>query len=281
MTQSANRPLASIRPLIIFLFLTIVFYCVGYWLIFRLERASPLMMSVGLAAVVTCFLFKRPLSSLGLKWGDNRYQWISFLVPLAIAMLSYLIIWGLGFAVFNSSFADTAREDYNLPGWSDTSIIAFHVLLTATFSLLLSIPSVFGEEIAWRGFLVGELSKLMSFGRVALISGVLWSAFHWPLMIKGFYGSGYTPLIFQISLFTLFIMSNSVIMTYLRYKTDSVWSAVLYHASSNIFVQKVFTPMTVVDQNSAWYVDEFGVVIPVVALLAALYFWRLAEKEAM
>ena len=281
MTQSANRPRASIRPLIIFLFLTIVFYCVGYWLIFRLERASPLMMSVGLAAVVTCFLFKRPLSSLGLKWGDNRYQWISFLVPLAIAMLSYLIIWGLGFAEFNSSFADTAREDYNLPGWSDTSIIAFHVLLTATFSLLLSIPSVFGEEIAWRGFLVGELSKLMSFGRVALISGVLWSAFHWPLMIKGFYGSGYTPLIFQISLFTLFIMSNSVIMTYLRYKTDSVWSAVLYHASSNIFVQKVFTPMTVVDQNSAWYVDEFGVVIPVVALLAALYFWRLAEKEAM
>lgn len=281
MAQLENKPLASIRPLIIFLLLTIVFYCVGYWLIFRLERASPLMMSVGLAAVVTCFLFKRPLSSLGLKWGDNRYQWISFLVPLAIAMLSYLIIWGLGFAGFNSSFADTAREDYNLPGWSDTSIIAFHVLLTATFSLLLSIPSVFGEEIAWRGFLVGELSKLMSFGRVALISGVLWSAFHWPLMIKGFYGSGYTPLIFQISLFTLFIMSNSVIMTYLRYKTDSVWSAVLYHASSNIFVQKVFTPMTVVDQNSAWYVDEFGVVIPVVALLAALYFWRLAEKEAM
>ncbi len=281
MTQSANRPLASIRPLIIFLFLTIVFYCVGYWLIFRLERASPLMMSVGLAAVVTCFLFKRPLSSLGLKWGDNRYQWISFLVPFGIAMLSYSIIWGFGFSEFNSVFADTAREDYNLPGWSDTSIIAFHVLLTATFSLLLSIPSVFGEEIAWRGFLVEELSKLMSFGRVALISGVLWSAFHWPLMIKGFYGSGYTPLIFQISLFTLFIMSNSVIMTYLRYKTDSVWSAVLYHASSNIFVQKVFTPMTVVDQNSAWYVDEFGVVIPVVALLAALYFWRLAEKEAM
>ncbi|MDG1905769.1 MAG: CPBP family intramembrane metalloprotease [Arenicella sp.] len=281
MAQLENKPLASIRPLIIFLLLTIVFYCVGYWLIFRLERASPLMMSVGLAAVVTCFLFKRPLSSLGLKWGDNRYQWISFLVPLAIAMLSYLIIWGLGFAEFNSSFADTAREDYNLPGWSDTSIIAFHVLLTATFSLLLSIPSVFGEEIAWRGFVVGELSKLMSFGRVALISGVLWSAFHWPLIIKGFYGSGYTPLIFQISLFTLFIMSNSVIMTYLRYKTDSVWTAVLYHASSNIFVQKVFTPMTVVDQNSAWYVDEFGVVIPVVALLAALYFWRLAEKEAM
>ena len=205
-----------------------------------------------------------------------------FFSPFWRSRCSHIQLFG-GWALrsLTLSFADTAREDYNLPGWSDTSIIAFHVLLTATFSLLLSIPSVFGEEIAWRGFLVGELSKLMSFGRVALISGVLWSAFHWPLMIKGFYGSGYTPLIFQISLFTLFIMSNSVIMTYLRYKTDSVWSAVLYHASSNIFVQKVFTPMTVVDQNSAWYVDEFGVVIPVVALLAALYFWRLAEKEAM
>jgi len=143
----------------------------------------------------------------------------------------------------------------------------------------MSIPSIFGEEIAWRGFLVPELSKSMSFGWVTLISGLLWSVFHWPLMIKGFYGSNETPLIFQLGLFTLFILSNSVSMTYLRYKSGSVWSAVIFHACSNISIQKVFTPLTIVDRQSAWFVDEFGLVVPGVTFLVAVYFWRQANKE--
>jgi membrane protease YdiL (CAAX protease family) len=279
MNISKDRFRASVPSLTTFLFLTVIFYCVGYWLIFRLERASPLMMSVGLAAIVTCFLHGRRISSFGLLWGNSRYQWMSFLVPLGIAASSYLIIWGFGFAEFNSDFANGSRETYNLGGWNDISIILFHIVLTMTFSLALSIPSIFGEELAWRGFLVPELSKSMSFGLVALISGLLWSTFHWPLMIKGFYGSSYTPLIFQLSIFTLFIVSNSVTMTYLRYKTESVWSAVIFHACSNMVIQKVFTPLTIVDENSVWYIDEFGIVVPVVALFVAIFFWRKAKKE--
>lgn len=68
-------------------------------------------------------------------------------------------------------------------------------------------------------------------------------------------------------------------MTYLRYKTDSVWSAVIFHACSNIAIQKVFTPLTNVNQNSIWYVDEFGVLVPVVAFLVSLFFLRKAKKE--
>ena len=232
MNISNEKFLASVPSLATFLFLTVIFYCVGYWLIFRLERASPLMMSVGLAAIVMCFTHGRRLSSFGLLWGNGRYQLISFLVPLGIAVTSYLIIWGLGFAEFNYDFANDSRETYNLSGWNDISIILFHIVLTMTFSLVLSIPSILGEELAWRGYLVPELSKSMSFGLVALISGLLWSAFHWPLMIKGFYGNNYTPLVFQLSIFTLFIVSNSVTMTYLRFKTDSVWSCLLYTSPS-------------------------------------------------
>ena len=279
MNISKDRFRASLPTLITFLTLTIAFYCIGYWLIFRLERASPLMMSVGLAAMVTCFLHGRRLSSLGLLWGNSRYQWISFFVPLGIATSSYLIIWGLGLAEFNFDFANNLRETYNLNGWNDISIILFHIVLTMTFSLALSIPSILGEELAWRGFLVPELSKSMSFGLVALISGLLWSFFHWPLMIKGFYGSSYTPLAFQLAIFTLFIASNSVTMTYLRYKTESVWSAVIFHACSNMVIQKVFTPLAIADENSAWYIDEFGIVVPVVALVVAIFFWTKAKKE--
>ena len=42
----------AIRNISIFLGLVVLCYGVGYWLIFRLERASPLMLSV---AVATAF----------------------------------------------------------------------------------------------------------------------------------------------------------------------------------------------------------------------------------
>ena len=274
-----HRQRAPILPLVTFLILSVVFYCVGYWLIFRLERASPLMMSVGVAAIATCLLHRRKLSSLGFSWGANRYHWISFLIPIGIATSSYLIIWGMGFAEINSGFVSETKEVYNLPHWNGFSIVLFHIFLTGTFTLLLSIPSILGEEIAWRGFLVPELSKSMSFGGVVLVSGLLWSVFHWPLIFKGFYGSSHTPLFFQLTFFSLFIISNSVTMTYLRYKTNSVWSAVIFHASSNIFIQKIFTPLTIVNDNSAWYIDEFGMIVPIVAFLVAIYYWNKAKTE--
>ena len=269
----------SLPLLITFLVLAIAFYGLGYWLIFRLGRATPLMMSVGVAAIVTLLIYRRPLASLGLAWGDSRYQWASYCIPLAIALVSYLLIWVSGVGDVNSDFASGLAETYNLAGWSVGALVLFHFCLSATLTLSLSIPSIVGEEIAWRGLLVTELSKSLSFKSVALITGVLWSMFHWPLMFKGFYGSEHTPLYYQMGLFTLFIVSNSVTMTYLRYKTNSVWSAVLFHASSNVFLQKVFTPFTTVDQHSAWYVDEFGLVVPIVAFLCAIYFWIRANRE--
>jgi membrane protease YdiL (CAAX protease family) len=278
--NSTQRDLSTSAPVLAtFVILAIAFYAIGYWLIFRLERATPLMVSVGLAAVISCLLHRRPLSSLGLLWGESRYQWASFFIPLGIALVAYLIAWSFGLAKFNADFATTARETYNLSGWNDLSVLTFYVCITATFTLFLAIPSIFGEEIAWRGLLVAELSKSMSFNLVVLITGFLWSIFHWPLMIKGFYGSAHTPFLFQLGLFTLFILSNSLTMTYLRLKTGSVWTAVLYHVSSNIFIQKVFTPLTVIDVNSAWFVDEFGLLVPLISFLVAVCFWLKARRE--
>jgi len=257
--------------------LAVAFYLIGYWLIFRLERATPLMMSIGLAAVTTCLIHRRSISSLGLVWANNTDLWASFLIPVGIAMASYLVIWLGGLGDFNTNFIVSLKDTYNLADWSDISILLFHVLLSGTFILCLSIPSILAEELAWRGFLVPELSKIMPFTGVALVSGLVWSLFHWPLMIKGFYGSQHTPLLLQLGLFTVFIISNSITMTYFRYKTNSVWTAVLFHASSNVFIQKVFTPLTIVDENSSWYVDEFGIVVPIVTLIVAIIFWNKAK----
>lgn len=259
----------------IFIALTVCFYFLGYWMIYRLGRATPLMLSVGLAAIATCLIRGRALSSLNWGWGDAKYQWFSYVIPLFIILTCYIVIWTFELGIwYNTAFVSEQREEYGLVQWNDFSIIIFHFILTATITIFLSLPSIIGEEIAWRGFLVTELSKVMSFTQVSLVSGFLWSVFHWPIMFLGLYGNSDTPMLYQLFCFTVFIMSASVIMTYLRYKTDSVWTAVWFHASLNAFMQKFFAPLTIPISSSSYFVDEFGAVLACVTLITAIIFWR-------
>ncbi len=238
------------------------------------------MMSVGLAVIVTYLIRRRDLASLGWGWGAWRYQWLSYALPLGMIAAAYLLVWAAGFGEwYDASFVLKKKQDYHLDDWSNGAVIAFHFVVTATLSFLLLLPSVLSEELGWRGFLVPELSKWMPFTGVALVSGLLWSVWHWPMIFMGIYGNEGTPLHFQLLTFTLFIVANSFSLAYLRFKSNSVWTAVIFHMSSNVFLQKFFTPITADTTRTAWYVDEFGAVPALVASLVALYFWRKGNAE--
>lgn len=263
-----------------FLVLTVFFYLLGYWLIYRMGRATPLMLSVGAATVVTCLIRKKSLATLGWNWGSWKLQWQSYLIPLFITFVAYVVIWALGLAELDSSklFSDK-KESYNLQEWENFSLLAFHFFFIAIIGFIMTVPSILGEEIAWRGLLVPELSKVTSFTGVALVSGILWSAFHWPIMLLGLYGNNDTSIYYQLFFFTLFITSSGTIMAYYRLKSDSVWTAVMYHGALNIFLQKLFAPITINGEQSSYYVDEFGVVLASVATVAAYYYWKKGVKE--
>ena len=48
----------------------------------------------------------------------------------------------------------------------------------------------------------------------------------------------------------------------------------MLHASHNLYIQEIFTPLTRNTGKTAWFIDEFGAVLPVVAVEFAIYFWR-------
>ena len=275
-----NKRRESAITLAVFLALLVGLSAGGYWLIFRLESATPLMMSVGLAAILTCLIRGHELASLGWAWGSWKYQWLSYALPLGMIATAYLLIWGGGFGNwYDASFVLERNQDYHLDSWSDGAVIAFHFAVTATLSFLLLLPSVLGEELGWRGFLVPELGKWMGYTGVSLVSGLLWAVWHWPMIFMGIYGNKVAPLSFQLLAFTLFIVANGFILAYLRLKSNSVWTAVIFHMSSNVFMQKFFTPMTEGTAPSAWFVDEFGIVPALVTLLVAGWFWRKGRAE--
>lgn len=263
-----------------FLFLVACLYPLGVWLLLRFQSASPLMLTVGLAAISACWFCKRDLALLGWQWGDWRYQYMSYLIPLVYVAAAYTAIWNLcGGDWYDGQAVEQMRTEYMLDAWSDEFIIALRLLLTGTVSFVLLLPGVLGEEIGWRGLLVPALSKNLGFTQVALLSGLLWSAWHWPLMFLGFYGNADTPLLYQLVCFTVCLTSMSFVMTYIRYRADSLWPAVTFHMSHNVFLQKFFAPLTENTARTAWYADEFGLLLPMTASLFALMFWRRGVRE--
>ena len=86
-----------------------------------------------------------------------------------------------------------------------------------------------------------------------------------------------TPGWYAVSCFTVMVIGMSVICTWFRLKTGSLWTATFLHASHNLFIQGIFTPLTGDTGSTRYVVDEFGFVLPLVIGATAVWFWRRRE----
>src|SRR5262249_52667864 len=134
------------------------------------------------AAFSTCLIRKKRFGGLGWKWPAAKYAALSYSVSLIYALIAYVIVLTTGLAkFFNPDFAKQIATSYLWTNLSPGSTIFFYILFAATLGVIKSCTSALGEEIGWRGFLVPELSKITSFPKTALISGIIWSIWHYPI----------------------------------------------------------------------------------------------------
>jgi uncharacterized protein len=271
----------SRRQVVTYLFFVFLFTGVFYFLILQAHTlgaggglyVSGIMWCPGIAAFVTLKLNGRNLADLGWKWPARKYAAMSWYLPLLYAFIAYALVWILGLGDFpNREFmqGQTARIGLGLSPMISTLL---YVLLMGSFGLVASLSRALGEEIGWRGFLVPELFRTLGFTSTAVISGVVWSFWHYPILIWADYNSG-TPTWYGLTCFTVLVVAISVVFAWLRLKSGSLWTGAILHASHNLYVQGIFTPLTGYRGKTAWFIDEFGAVLPIIALAFAVYFWR-------
>jgi membrane protease YdiL (CAAX protease family) len=239
-----------------------------------------LMWSPAAAAILTVWIRKLDISSLGWGWGDNRWNLTAYLLPLGYAFVAYLIIWVLGFGTFGD--AATVEKLGASMGWKAgywVSLIGY-VVLTATVVMLQALSSALGEEIGWRGFLAPRVVAKTGFTAGVIIVGLIWTLWHFPLILLGNYNQG-TPMYVTLPCFTVLVVGVCTISTWLRLKSGSVWPSAILHGSHNLFIQAVFTPLTgEKGKITAYAVGEFGFFVPAVIAIVAIYFWtRRGEVE--
>ena len=231
------------------------------------------MWSPGLAALLTLKIHKRKISELGWNWGNTKFQVWSYLIPICYCLVTYVIVWITGYGGFyNTETVKQMSESFGLGELNPVSAIILFVLLDGTFGIIRMSAYTLGEEIGWRGFLVPELFKKFSYAETSLLSGLIWSLWHYPVLIFSNYNSG-TPVWYGLTCFTVMVVSSCFIYTWFRIKSNNLWTGVIFHASHNLFIQQILTPLTYDTGSTKYIIDEFGIGLAIVSVALGFYFW--------
>lgn len=273
------------RAILLFLVIAFVLSTIFYLLIVVTGKPSPLyvtglMWCPGLGAVLTCILLRRKLTSLGWGWRPG-YQLVGYLIPLIYCLIASAVIWISGLGGFpNMDFVMTAAPQLGLESLPTAVIITAYVVLTGIIGMVSYIATALGEEIGWRGLLVPELAKFTSFTTTAILSGAIWAVWHYPIT-PTIYAGWATPTWYWMSCFTIAAIAISFALTWLRLVSGSLWPCVFLHASHNLFMQSIFTPLTYDTGITKYIAGDLGAASAVVALVVAFIFWRKrSEAEA-
>jgi membrane protease YdiL (CAAX protease family) len=278
MEQPVNQ---SRKAIAIFLLITLCISSIYYFLIIHTGKlgsgfglyVAGLMWAPACSAFLTCRILKRNIADLGWSWKNPRYMLWAYLVPLIYALIAYLILWIAGWGGFyNKETVTQIGASFGWAGLPDGVIMALYFIFTGLIGMVGSTAHGLGEEIGWRGFLVPEVYKVSNYTKTSLFVGCVWALWHVPILVFADYNSG-TPAWYGLTCFAVMVISISFIFTWFRLRSGNLWTAAILHASHNLFIQSIFTPLTVYNSKTKYYIDEFGVVLAVVAVMAAIYFW--------
>ena len=168
-----------------------------------------------------------------------------------------------------------------------------YVLVSAiaavTYAPLMNTFLALGEEIGWRGFLYPQLKARFGRRKGWLLGGVIWGAWHWPLIwligyeygaaagnSVGYAGFPVTGMLF----FCVITVAWGILHDWLYEKSGSIWVPSLLHGAVNAAAALPLS-MCLTDTGSARLLGPapMGVLAGLPFLAVALVLFRHADRR--
>ena len=191
---------------------------------------------------------KVPLKSLGwrlnLKGNVRRYlaAWLLPSVICALGAALYFLLFPAHFdgsgAAYLASLPAEAQRQFEMQAMPVSFLLLISVVAAVTYAPFLNVIPCLGEEAGWRGFLTPYLKARFGRTKGQLLSGAIWGAWHWPVIIfAGYeYGLNYwgAPVLGPL-LFCFITTALGVLFSLLYEKVGSIWICALAHGAFNAF----------------------------------------------
>ena len=180
------------------------------------------------------------------NWRQILLAWLAPAVLTALGAGLYFLVFPGHFDLSGGYMAASAGQEA-LAQMAEAGLpyplyVAVMTIAAVTYAPLINTFLALGEEAGWRGFLYPQLKA--RFGRKTgrLLGGVVWGAWHWPLIwLIGYeYGAaaanraGYFgfPIVGML-LFCVITVGWGILHDWLYEKSGSIWVPSLFHGAIN------------------------------------------------
>jgi membrane protease YdiL (CAAX protease family) len=245
----------------------------------HLGLAVLLMWTPAISSFVARLVLREGIGDVSFRFGGKaglKAIGVAILMPIVVGGIAYGIAWSTGLVGF-SVLTPSPQRAAMTPGLAAITalppiprLIVF-ILLSATISTLVNTSACAGEEIGWRGYMLTRLYAAR-IPQPMFVSGVIWSLWHFPLILSGAYAAGPNPLM-SSGLFLVDVMGIALVIGVLRLRSGSVWPAVFLHSAWNSIIQGPFDGSST-GPNAATIVGESGVLVAIVSLIFGLIVYR-------
>ena len=259
------------KQIVVFMVMTFILSAIAFFIVQQfdsLEAVILYMICPGLSAIATKLIFKQPLTSFPLSFQKPKFFAVAYFLPLIYIAPAYFFVW-VSFDNFpNSSYLNELMSA--MPNLTEMHALLIIIGTSATIGVVgTAITGALGEELGWRGFLVPKLLESNSFNKTSIIVGFIWLVWHLPIILYTEYFNG-VNLYFGLACFSILVISLSFLLTWLQIKSDSIWPTCILHASHNVFLQQIFSPLTVDSEISQYFTGEFGIGVAVSSALITI-----------
>tara|TARA_R110002051_G_scaffold181774_1_gene251294 strand:+ start:67072 stop:67818 length:747 start_codon:yes stop_codon:yes gene_type:complete len=225
------------------------------------------MWAPAIAIVLTKLILKKKLD-FHFAWNSWSYNLKAIAIPFLYCILIYGVAYAFGLVELNLDYLNKYAERFKMADQLTLFVIVF-IILKGFFGTIGNLSSSFGEELGWRGYLYPKFRTKYSFVFSSIVVGLIWSIWHWPLILKNTLSNPDINSLKIILLFTVVITLASFIYSWLFEKSRSVWSAVILHSAHNSIMGGTFDGIF---NDSGYYVGETGIITMIVLTGFAIYY---------
>ena len=252
-----------------------------------IDPATP-MLNLGLSAgamllpmiavIITQLIFKEPvLKGLDVSFKINAWWVIGWLLMPVLAM----VVLGVTLLMPGAEWTpDNEMVQMGLASMPEGIGLAGFIALTLVSGLFAGVTLnalfAFGEEIAWRGYLL-KLFSGKSFLTTALCTGVIWGLWHAPLILKG-HNYPMHPEAGILMMVAMCLLLTPMLM-YFRLKSGSVIVPAIMHGTYNAVVGITNLLVTPYDDLLYGGPGLAGLIVLLVVNICLFIYDRFISKE--
>ena len=188
-----------------------------------------------ISVVIVQAIHKEPiLKGLGVSFKLNRWFVVAWLLPVVInvvSMFASALVPPMRFSTETPILQDAlAQMSQSIPDIDAYMLLTLTIISGLSAGITINALFAFGEEIAWRGWLLKQFEGV-KFLKTSLIIGAFWGIWHAPLIAMG-HNYAQHPFIGLVMMIIWCVLLTPIIQ-YTRIKSKSVITAAIFHGTLN------------------------------------------------